>query len=100
MIGCISDYSLNVPLGPGLAFIAFPQAVAMMPLPQLWAVCFFLMLILLGLDSVVSTAGDVWLSWNPQMAQTMLERFGPFPGDKTAQHQSLKETSTLLKKSF
>uniref|UniRef100_A0A668AW83 Transporter n=1 Tax=Myripristis murdjan TaxID=586833 RepID=A0A668AW83_9TELE len=40
--------------GPGLAFIAFPQAVAMMPLPQLWAVCFFIMLILLGLDTLVS----------------------------------------------
>ncbi|XP_064157992.1 sodium- and chloride-dependent GABA transporter 2-like isoform X1 [Anguilla rostrata] len=37
--------------GPGLAFIAYPQAVAMMPLPQLWAVCFFIMIILLGLDT-------------------------------------------------
>ncbi|XP_073784797.1 uncharacterized protein isoform X2 [Danio rerio] len=37
--------------GPGLAFIAYPQAVAMMPFPQLWAVCFFIMIILLGLDS-------------------------------------------------
>ncbi|XP_051726572.1 sodium- and chloride-dependent GABA transporter 2-like isoform X2 [Ctenopharyngodon idella] len=37
--------------GPGLAFIAYPQAVAMMPFPQLWAVCFFVMIILLGLDS-------------------------------------------------
>ncbi|XP_034024771.1 sodium- and chloride-dependent GABA transporter 3-like [Thalassophryne amazonica] len=37
--------------GPGLAFIAYPQAVAMMPLPQLWAVCFFVMVILLGLDT-------------------------------------------------
>ncbi|XP_041083238.1 sodium- and chloride-dependent GABA transporter 2-like [Polyodon spathula] len=37
--------------GPGLAFIAYPRAVAMMPLPQLWACCFFLMVILLGLDS-------------------------------------------------
>ncbi|KAJ8417707.1 hypothetical protein AAFF_G00225500 [Aldrovandia affinis] len=37
--------------GPGLAFIAFPRAIAMMPLPQLWAVCFFLMIIFLGLDS-------------------------------------------------
>uniref|UniRef100_A0A8C1JQV2 Transporter n=1 Tax=Cyprinus carpio TaxID=7962 RepID=A0A8C1JQV2_CYPCA len=37
--------------GPGLAFIAYPQAVAMMPCPQLWAACFFIMIILLGLDT-------------------------------------------------
>uniref|UniRef100_A0A8C5A7F6 Transporter n=1 Tax=Gadus morhua TaxID=8049 RepID=A0A8C5A7F6_GADMO len=37
--------------GPGLAFVAYPQAIAMMPLPQLWAVCFFIMIILLGLDT-------------------------------------------------
>uniref|UniRef100_A0A8C5G947 Transporter n=1 Tax=Gouania willdenowi TaxID=441366 RepID=A0A8C5G947_GOUWI len=37
--------------GPGLAFIAYPQAVAMMPLPQMWSICFFVMLILLGLDT-------------------------------------------------
>ncbi|RXN37702.1 sodium- and chloride-dependent GABA transporter 2-like protein [Labeo rohita] len=37
--------------GPGLAFIAYPQAVAMMPFPQFWAVCFFIMIILLGLDT-------------------------------------------------
>ncbi|XP_036939665.1 sodium- and chloride-dependent GABA transporter 2-like [Acanthopagrus latus] len=37
--------------GPGLAFIAYPRAVAMMPLPQLWAACFFIMIIFLGLDS-------------------------------------------------
>ncbi|KAI3374653.1 hypothetical protein L3Q82_021224, partial [Scortum barcoo] len=37
--------------GPGLAFIAYPQATAMMPLPQLWTVCFFLMLILLAVDT-------------------------------------------------
>ncbi|XP_077075486.1 sodium- and chloride-dependent GABA transporter 2-like isoform X3 [Siphateles boraxobius] len=37
--------------GPGLAFIAYPRAVSLMPLPQLWAVCFFLMIIMLGLDT-------------------------------------------------
>ncbi|CAL8350847.1 unnamed protein product [Lota lota] len=37
--------------GPGLAFVAYPQAIAMMPLPQLWSVCFFIMIILLGLDT-------------------------------------------------
>nr|XP_046264519.1 sodium- and chloride-dependent GABA transporter 3-like [Scatophagus argus] len=37
--------------GPGLAFIAYPQATALMLLPQFWTVCFFLMLILLAVDS-------------------------------------------------
>ncbi|KAJ8369484.1 hypothetical protein SKAU_G00095120 [Synaphobranchus kaupii] len=45
------DISMVAESGPGLAFIAYPQAVAMMPFPQLWAVCFFIMVILLGLDS-------------------------------------------------
>lgn len=37
--------------GPGLAFIVYPRAVAMMPMPNLWSVCFFIMIILLSLDS-------------------------------------------------
>jgi len=37
--------------GPGLAFIAYPQALARMPLPHLWSVLFFIMLFFLGLDS-------------------------------------------------
>ncbi|KAJ8372065.1 hypothetical protein AAFF_G00294790 [Aldrovandia affinis] len=45
------DISMVAESGPGLAFIAYPRAVAMMPLPQLWAVFFFIMIILLGLDS-------------------------------------------------
>lgn len=43
--------------GPGLVFIAFPQAAALMPLPQFWSICFFLMLILLAADTHVTTFG-------------------------------------------
>ncbi|XP_063689888.1 sodium- and chloride-dependent GABA transporter 1-like isoform X2 [Bolinopsis microptera] len=37
--------------GPGLAFIAYPTAVAEMPLSQMWAAAFFFMMILLAIDS-------------------------------------------------
>ncbi|XP_047463859.1 sodium- and chloride-dependent betaine transporter-like [Mugil cephalus] len=45
------DISEVAESGPGLAFIVYPRAVALMPMPQVWSVCFFLMIILLGLDS-------------------------------------------------
>lgn len=39
--------------GPGLAFIVYPKALANMPVAPVWSVFFFLMLVLLGLDSQV-----------------------------------------------
>lgn len=64
------DISAVAESGPGLAFIAYPRAVALMPLPQLWACCFFLMIVFLGLDSqfvclqgLVTSISDIYPSF-------------------------------------
>lgn len=51
------------PVGPGLGFIAYPEALAKLPLPNLWAVVFFIMLLTVGLDSTVCVIQPDWLSY-------------------------------------
>lgn len=45
--------------GSSLVFIVYPEAIINLPLPQFWAVIFFLMLITLGLDSSVSLKQEI-----------------------------------------
>ncbi|XP_014897890.1 sodium- and chloride-dependent GABA transporter 2-like isoform X1 [Poecilia latipinna] len=72
------EISMVAESGPGLAFIAYPRAVALMPLPQLWAIFFFVMIIFLGLDSqfvyqesLVTTISDMYPSF---FQKTLLRR--------------------------
>ncbi|XP_046560660.1 sodium- and chloride-dependent creatine transporter 1-like [Haliotis rubra] len=48
--------------GPGVVLIAYPEAVSLLPVPQLWAVLFFLMLLLLGLDTQFGLVENVLTS--------------------------------------
>ncbi len=45
--------------GPGLAFVVFPEALSLMPFSGIFSVLFFLMLLLLGIDSAFSLAEAV-----------------------------------------
>ncbi|KAI1730278.1 sodium:neurotransmitter symporter family domain-containing protein [Ditylenchus destructor] len=56
------DISQIVKPGVGLAFLAYPEIASHLPLKQLWACLFFLMIIILGFDSQICMVEGLFLA--------------------------------------
>ncbi|XP_049599566.1 sodium- and chloride-dependent GABA transporter ine [Syngnathus scovelli] len=61
--------------GPGLVYVVYPQAFASMPVPQLWAVMFFCMLLFLGIDSEFAMVEVMVTTLMDQSNQPLLKFF-------------------------
>ncbi|TPP60534.1 sodium-dependent proline transporter [Fasciola gigantica] len=69
-----NDHARLVRQGPGLAFVAYPQALSMLPGSAIWSVLFFLMLLSLGLDSQFATLEAVTTGLNDQFPKLFRRR--------------------------
>ncbi|XP_076450373.1 sodium-dependent proline transporter-like [Babylonia areolata] len=74
------SYQSGVPIdkvvssGPGLAFIVYPEAISLMPLPQLWAILFFFMLITAAIDTELACGETVMTVICDQFPHTLAKR--------------------------
>uniref|UniRef100_A0A915LC59 Transporter n=1 Tax=Romanomermis culicivorax TaxID=13658 RepID=A0A915LC59_ROMCU len=57
--------------GVGLAFLVYPEAISTMPISKLWSLLFFLMIVILGLDSLVCMVEGVVLAFTDKFPHTL-----------------------------
>ncbi|XP_046360459.2 sodium- and chloride-dependent glycine transporter 2-like [Haliotis rufescens] len=74
--------------GPGIGFVVYPEALSLLPVPQLWSVLFFLMLLVLGIDSMFVTMETVVV--------TLEELFSRFLPDTKCLHGLLAGVYVIL----
>jgi len=57
--------------GPGLVFVAYPEALATMPVAPLWSILFFLMMLTLGLSSMFSITETFFTSFADEFPELL-----------------------------
>lgn len=83
--------------GPGLAFIAYPNAISAMPMARIWGIIFFTMIFFLGIDSqfvctegVITSICDIF----PETFNTMT--YISKSGQKTVKNKNNREKLVLF----
>ncbi|XP_069130315.1 sodium- and chloride-dependent glycine transporter 1-like [Argopecten irradians] len=75
------DIKNVVTQGPGLAFVAYPEAIAKLPISPLWSVLFFLMLFSVGLDTqfgMFETMSSAFIDEFPELLKNKKALFTAF----------------------